>query len=691
MNISLLSRQLTGGLLCLAVGLLVAVLVPTASATNLVPNGGFEQGIIGWNWYSSSALGSSETNPANVHSGRGSMEVYKRGVYNGALYTGLPIPATGQGDKSPLLTALSASGPGSYVFKAWVKFVSGSQNAQMSLQLKTGGVWGTTSTASATAGTSWTLVTGTYNLTWTGPLEDVSLKIVTSNTTAFYIDDVSIEKVGSPADPVPPSKAAYDTARIENWKDGATAACSLTCDDGASTQIPNLLPLLNTYGFKATFFLYKTVLDKYGPAVTTWLPLYQGGHEIGSHSMTHNSMTLMDEATARYEAGDSKTWLMTSLGLPDVYSFATPFSNGKTAPFQPLSILPDYYLGSRGASYVPSDPAGEGITPLLGSDYYALPQFGWVMEPSANPAYNPAYPWLLGRSTAADGNAWIDRAIAKRGWAIELIHGVHLVDPVVTSTTYSTNKAVYNEHLAYLKARHDAGDLWVAPMGEVLRYDRERKASSIMQSDPSGSQFTVTLATANPFFRSFEPVPVTISFAIPSGWSGLTLSDSGTSIPVKIRGGRAYADILPNVGGTKVLTAQAVFADFAGWQAANFTAAQLLDPLISGRNASPAGDGLPNKLKFALVRGAWEHISPITPGNPLSDGRPAFLVTRRVDAADLGLQVEVSTDLAAWSAAPADYEESVVGSDGNSEIIRVSPPAATTPDRWFVRLRMPPD
>ena len=662
---------------------------PLSRATNLVPNGDFEQGVIGWNWYYSSALASSETNPANVHGGSGSMEVYKRGAYNGASYTGTPAPANGQGDRSIFMNALQASGSGSYVFKAWVKFVSGNQTAQMSLRVKTGGVWGATSTASAAAGTAWTLVTGTYNLSWTGALEDVELKVVTSNTVAFYIDDVSMEKVGSPADPAAATKAAYDTTLVENWRDGATAACSLTCDDGNSTQIPNFLPLLNTYGFKATFFLYKTVLDKYGPAVTTWLPLYQDGHEIGSHSMTHNSETLMDEATARYEVGDSKTWLMSSLGLPDVYSFATPFSNGKTSPYQPLSILPDYYLGSRGATYVPSDPAGEGIVPLLNNDYFALSQFGWVMEPTRNANYNPAYPWLLGRETAADGNAWIDRAIAKRGWAIELIHGVHLVDPVVTATTYSTNKAVYDTHLSYLKTKHDAGDLWVAPMGEVLRYDRERKASSISQTAPTGTQFTVTLATGTPFFRSFAPVPLTVSFAIPAGWPGIRVLDGAASLPVSIRGGRAYVNVVPSIGGSKALTARVVFSNFAEWQAFHFSAAQLADPSISGPAADPLSDKLTNKLKFALGRGPWEQFPPVSHTDPLPDGRPAFVFSRRPDAAGIGLQIQVSTDLVNWSSSPAAYEASTIATGSDIETIRVSPPPGSVPPRWFVRIICP--
>ena len=272
------------------------------------------------------------------------------------------------------------------------------------------------------------------------------------------------------------------------------------------------------------------------------------------------------------------------------------------------------------------------------------------MEPTRNANYNPAYPWLLGRETAADGNAWIDRAIAKRGWAIELIHGVHLVDPVVTATTYSTNKAVYDTHLSYLKTKHDAGDLWVAPMGEVLRYDRERKASSISQTAPTGTQFTVTLATGTPFFRSFAPVPLTVSFAI---------------------------------------TARVVFSNFAEWQAFHFSAAQLADPSISGPAADPLSDKLTNKLKFALGRGPWEQFPPVSHTDPLPDGRPAFVFSRRPDAAGIGLQIQVSTDLVNWSSSPAAYEASTIATGSDIETIRVSPPPGSVPPRWFVRIICP--
>ena len=46
---------------------------------------------------------------------------------------------------------------------------------------------------------------------------------------------------------------------------------------------------------------------------------------------------------------------------------------------------------------------------------------------------------------------------------------------------------------------------------------------------------------------------------------------------------------------------------FSSWQSANFTSQQLADPNISGPDATPAGDGIANLVKYALG------LPPLTP------------------------------------------------------------------------------
>jgi sialate O-acetylesterase len=125
-------------------------------------------------------------------------------------------------------------------------------------------------------------------------------------------------------------------------------------------------------------------------------------------------------------------------------------------------------------------------------------------------------------------------------------------------------------------------------------------------------------------------------------------------------------------------------AGFARWSVLHFTPAELADAAVSGPDAAPLEDGLPNKLKFALAVAPWQTVVPLSSG-PAPDGRPGFVFRRARANTDHPLAVLASTDLAGWS---AGFELTVLEAHADHELVRVTPPAGTTPPRWFVRLRV---
>jgi len=91
--------------------------------------------------------------------------------------------------------------------------------------------------------------------------------------------------------------------------------------------------------------------------------------------------------------------------------------------------------------------------------------------------------------------------------------------------------------------------------------------------------------------------------------------------------------------------------NYAGWKSANFTAAELANPAISGPNADPDHDGLSN---------AWECVLGLLPKTPDSAGRapsstgnPAYLELQFERVTNLPVDVTISlygaTGLSAWS------------------------------------------
>lgn len=681
---------------------LFTVFCPRGWAGNIVPNGDFEQGALYWNFYTSQALASSEVNPENVRSGQGSLEIYRQSsIYEGLTFTGTlrtiinpafptdPGKDTSANDKSPLLSRLQAEGTGNYTISAYVKTASGNSNARFSFQVKSNGTWGTqySTTPVAVNSTGWTLVRATLtNVTWTNSIEDLTFKLTLNPAIRFYVDDVSIEKVGSTPDPTPPPRPVHDTARIENWKGGATAACSLTADDGTDSQRTVLLPILDQHGFKATFFHYRANYKGFfqwgGVDPANWVPVFAAGHEFGSHGITHVSPTGLTEEEARFQLGESKAFYKQLYGLSEIYVFATPFATGKYAPRQSLSIMAEYYSANRGASWIFSDPGGEGIVPLLNHDPVSLPSLYW--EGSSNKVQDPVYPWLNATSTAAHGNAWIDRVIAKRAWGIETIHGV-VTDPA-QATGVNVHRDTYAAHFAYLAEHRDAGRLWVAPMGEVARYDRARKASSVSQTEPANNQFTLRLDTGAMPANSLPAVPLTLSFALPSGWTAVEVRDGGQTLPVSIRAGRVLFDVTPAVDGSKILTVSRASTNPSEalnlWRQSHF--GTTVSTGAAADTGDPDGDGHPNLVEYALGTDPTLREPGVLSALSVETAGPhhhlTLTVQRNGTPAGVTCSAEVSSDLSRW-------ESNVTVLEDLPTRFRARDNAPLGTDPRFIRLR----
>lgn len=132
--------------------------------------------------------------------------------------------------------------------------------------------------------------------------------------------------------------------------------------------------------------------------------------------------------------------------------------------------------------------------------------------------------------------------------------------------------------------------------------------------------------------------------------------------------------------------------DFQAWIQRHFTPSQQIDLSISGDDASPLGDGLTNRMRFAMGVGPFERWVPLQAKSRLANGLPGFRFTVNAESDETEVTVEVSRDLRIWHQDPNLYyldSMGILAAEGaNSErfLFEVGPAAVDSDALWFVRL-----
>ena len=101
-------------------------------------------------------------------------------------------------------------------------------------------------------------------------------------------------------------------------------AVALTFDDGYADAFTAALPVLQRYGFTATFYIVSGFVGQ--PGYMGWeqlAALRDAGMEIAAHTVDHSDLTTLDPATADYEIVQSKADIERQLGIT-VVSFCYP-------------------------------------------------------------------------------------------------------------------------------------------------------------------------------------------------------------------------------------------------------------------------------------------------------------------------------------------------------------------------------
>jgi peptidoglycan/xylan/chitin deacetylase (PgdA/CDA1 family) len=239
--------------------------------------------------------------------------------------------------------------------------------------------------------------------------------------------------------------AAYGQPRIK-WPHGKRAVIVLTYDDGCKSQLQNVVPLLDSLHFKATFFLIGDALDY--NTIPQWRAVAKKGHELANHTMYH---PCEDKDNPVGSQSYTPATILREIGTTNYFLFAL---DGKTThsyayPCTETSVGGKYYVDSLrksgGVSYarIGGDKDNAVITDFKKLDPLLVPSYGVDQGTSGEQLI-----------------AFVKKVEQSGGLGVFMFHGIG-GDWIITSPQ------AHRELLEYLA--HDK-DIWVATFSEAMDY-----------------------------------------------------------------------------------------------------------------------------------------------------------------------------------------------------------------------------
>ncbi|MBO7383824.1 MAG: polysaccharide deacetylase family protein [Fibrobacter sp.] len=313
------------------------------------------------------------------------------------------------------------------------------------------------------------------------------------------------------------------TAEIGTWAGFRKGAASFTFDDGAPSHVTDAGPMFKKYGYKATF----NVVYNWNPDWNGFQGLANEGHEIASHSNSHGNNMSGEEASSKTNIGGR---IKQKYGIITV---AYPNCNGPNES----AVKQNYIVGRI------CNGSWKGMADEMGKDGPS----NWAQTPATMTGDEGQL------KTTNDFTGRMQKVIQSNGWAAFLTHGFQGKNN--GNATYSpTDLGAIEGALKW--AKENDKDIWVAPMGFVAMYIKERNASKIEPQD-GGAANTMTFELKHSIADNISKYDYPLSIKVKTDWTKVEVTQSDAKLESKVDGGYVYFDAVPNAGKIVVKNANA--------------------------------------------------------------------------------------------------------------------------------------
>ncbi|MCR4690148.1 MAG: chitobiase/beta-hexosaminidase C-terminal domain-containing protein [Lachnospiraceae bacterium] len=317
-----------------------------------------------------------------------------------------------------------------------------------------------------------------------------------------------------------PAKVKADdvNAEIGTWSGFRKGAASFTFDDGAPSHVSDLAPVFDKYGYKGTFNL-----------VYNWNPNWEGfqamadnGHEIASHSNSHGQDMSGEEASSKQNIEGKITQKY------GVITLAYPNCN---VPDE-AAVLQNYVVGRI------CNGSWQSMSDIMGKDGPS----NWAQTPAIMTG-------SVGQiESTTDFTSQMQKVIQSNGWVAFLTHGLQGKNNGNANYSPTDLNAIEG---ALKWAKQNDSNIWIAPMGYVAMYIKERKASKIttLSNDTPGIiKLSLTHNIADSVCKYEYPLSLRVQWKGSDDIDNVTVTQAEEPLTAKLDDGYLYFDAIPNGG-----------------------------------------------------------------------------------------------------------------------------------------------
>ena len=299
---------------------------------------------------------------------------------------------------------------------------------------------------------------------------------------------------------------------IATWSGFRKGAASFTFDDGAPSHVTDAGPMFKKYGYKATF----NVVVNWSPNWSGFQGLADEGHEIASHSNSHGNNMSGEEASSK-KSIEGK--------INQKYGVITVAYPNCNVPNE-SAVLQNYIVGRI------CNGSWKGMNDEMGKDGPS----NWAQVPATMTGAEGQL------KSTNDFTGRMQKVIQSNGWAAFLTHGFQGKNNGNANYSPTDINAIDG---ALRWAQQNDKDIWVAPMGHVAMYLKERKASKAQASSNGGN---ITVQLTHNIADNISKYDYPLSLRVKYSGSTANVTQAGAKLESKIDGGYVYFDAVPNAG-----------------------------------------------------------------------------------------------------------------------------------------------